>query len=248
MHHMLFQCILDLWGLLLFSRTLPRITGWNEVSKDQFRPMPAVGSVERPSPDERKSRCNYNKAVALKQQLPEPQSSKRKLSGLVPRSFLFIQDPKQRHDTAQSLQPPVQTHPCKEYAPHSWDKTSLNCDETICPSIYVPNQMHHMLFQCIVDLWGLLLFSCTIAQVIRPRKFPNHQFRPCLPAARKSGCQLVQLEQIYWFQRYPKSKCVLIFYYPIIAVDLWRNHLSQHVPACAYLGITLPGHGLALCV
>ena len=126
--------------------------------------------------------------------------------------------------------------------------TSLNCDETICPSIYVPNQMHHMLFQCIVDLWGLLLFSCTIAQVIRPRKFPNHQFRPCLPAARKSGCQLVQLEQIYWFQRYPKSKCVLIFYYPIIAVDLWRNHLSQHVPACAYLGITLPGHGLALCV
>ena len=100
------------------------------------------------------------------------------------------------------------------------DKTSLNCDETICPSIYVPNQMHHMLFQCILDLWGLLLFSCTIAQVIRPRKFPNHQFRPCLPAARKSGCQLVQLEQIYWFQRYPKSKCVLIFYYPIIAVDL----------------------------
>ena len=119
MHHMLFQCIIDLWGLLLFSRTLPRITGWNEVSKDQFRPMPAVDSVERPSPDERKSRCNYNKAVALKQQLPEPQSSKRKLSGLVPRSFLFIQDPKQRHDTAQSLQPPVQTHPCKENAPHS---------------------------------------------------------------------------------------------------------------------------------
>ena len=86
--------------------------------------MPALDSVERPSPAARKQRCNYNKAIAFKQQLPEPQSSKRKLSGFVPRSFLFFQDPKQRHDTAQSLQPPVQTHPCKEHALHSWDNQS----------------------------------------------------------------------------------------------------------------------------
>ena len=89
----------------------------------QFRPMFVVDSIRGPSPAARKPG-----ATAAKQLHSNSNCHNRNLVNenyqVLSVGFPFFQDPKQRHDTAQSPQPPVQTHPCKEHAHYSWDHKS----------------------------------------------------------------------------------------------------------------------------